>query len=100
MLNNNILIKKIPTIMNIKGIDNKKYNVSEYIRIKLYFAELASVALIKQEFHVIDNLTVTALIDINIIKPERISLDFDNDIVRFECCDDVFVSIKVYSYDK
>ena len=100
MLDNNIPIKKISTIINIKDINNKKYNVSEYIRIKLYFVELASIALIEREFHVIDNLTVTALIDINIIKLKRINLNFNNNIVRFEYYNDVLVPIKVYSYNK
>ena len=88
------------TVMNIKGINNKKHNVSEYIRIKLYFAGSADVILIEREFHVINNLTVTALIDINIIKLERISLNFGTDIVRFEYYNDVLVSIEVYSYSK
>ena len=35
------------TVINFKDINNKKYNVSEYIRIKLYFAELANIILIE-----------------------------------------------------
>lgn len=87
-------------IINIKGIDDKKYNVSKYIRIKLYFIELADMTLIEREFHVVNNLTATTLIDIDIIKLERISLDFNTNVVRFECCNDVSMSIKVYSYSK
>ena len=100
MLNNNILIKKISTIINIKDINNKKHNVSEYIRLKLFFYKLANIVLIEREFHIVDNLTVTALIDINIIKSKRITLDFGNNIAIFECYNNTSILIKVYSYNK
>ena len=86
--------------MNIKDISNKKYNASEYIRLKLFFYELANIALIEREFHIINNLTVIALININIIKLKRITLDFGNDTAIFEYCDNISISIKVYSYSK
>ena len=100
MLNNNISIKKISTIMNIKDINNKKHNASEYIRLKLFFYESANIALIEREFHIVDNLTTIALIDINIIKSKRITLDFDNNVAIFECCDNTSIFIKVYNYSK
>ena len=100
MLDNNISIKKMSTVINIKGINNKKHNASEYIRLKLFFHKLADIALIEREFHIVDNLTVIALIDINIIKSKRITLDFDNNVAIFGCCDNTSILIKVYSYSK
>ena len=98
MLNNNIFIKKISTVINIKGINNKKYNVSEYIRLKLFFYELADIALIEREFHIVDDLTITVLIDIDIIKLKRITLDFGNNTAIFGYYNNTSISIEVHSY--
>ena len=100
VLNNNIFIKKISTVMNIKGINNKKYNVSEYIRLKLFFYKLADIALIEREFHIVDDLTITVLIDIDIIKLKRITLDFGNNAAIFEYYNNISISIEVHSYSK
>ena len=87
-------------MINIKDINNKKYNVSEYIRLKLFFHRLANIALIEREFYIINNLTIIALIDINIIKSKRITLDFGNDVAIFEYYNNTSILIKVYSYNK
>ena len=100
VLNNNISIKKISTIINIKDINNKKHNASEYIYLKLFFHKLANIALIEREFHIVNNLTIIALIDINIIKLKRITLNFGNNAAIFECYNNTFIFIKVYSYSK
>ena len=47
VLNNEILIKKIFIIINVKDINKRKYNVNKYIRIKLYFFKSNNVTLIK-----------------------------------------------------
>ena len=99
MLDNNIPIKKIFTIINIKDINNRKHNVSEYIRLKLFFYKLA-IALIEREFHIVNNLTAIAFIDINIIKLKKVSLNFNNDIAIFKCYDNTSIFIKIYSYSK
>ena len=74
--NYSIKIKKISTLIIIKGIRSEKHEASEYIRIKLYLlSKNGTVALIKREFYVINNLTAKALIRIDILKPEDIILN-------------------------
>ena len=78
-------IKKIPTSITIKGINNNKHEVSEYIRIKMYLSNKNKmIALIEREFHVIDNLIVKALIEIDIMKSKEIILDLQNDVMRID----------------
>ena len=69
-------IKKISTLITIKEINNNKYEISEYIRIKMYlFDKNKIIALIEREFYVIDNLIVKTLIEIDIMKSKEIILD-------------------------
>ena len=71
-----IKIKKISTLIIIKRINNNKYEVSEYIRIKIYFSNKNKIIiLIEREFYIIDNLIIKTLIEINIIKSKEIILD-------------------------
>ena len=69
-------IKKISTLITIKEINNNKYEVNKYIRIKIYlFNKNKIIALIKKKFYIIDNLIIKTLIEINIIKSKEIILD-------------------------
>ena len=97
---NDIPIKKMPTMMNVKGIGDRKHDASEYVRIKLYFPGPDGIALIDREFHVVDDLTATALIGIDIIKPEGICLDFSQDVAKFGCCNNLAVPIEVHTHGK
>ena len=69
-------IKKISISITIKEINSNKHEVSEYIRIKIYLSDKNKIiALIEREFHVIDNLIVKTLIEIDIMKSKEIILD-------------------------
>ena len=71
-----IEIKKISILITIKEINNNKYEVNEYIKIKIYFFNKNKIIiLIEREFYIIDNLTAKTLIKINIIKSKEIILD-------------------------
>ena len=76
-------IKKISTLITIKEINNNKYEISEYIKIKIYLSNKNKIIiLIKKEFYVIDNLIAKTLIEINIIKLKEIILDLQVDVIR------------------
>ena len=91
-------IKKMPTPMTVKGIGSKKHEASEYARIKMYLPSKngsGTVALIEREFHVVDDLTAKALIGIDILKPEGIILDLQNDVMKIGSCRNLEVPIIV-----
>lgn len=89
-------IKKISTPMTVKGIGSKRHEASEYVRIKMYLpGNKGAVALIERELHVVDNLTAKALIGIDIMKPEGIVLDLQNDVMRVGACQDLEIPIFV-----
>ena len=89
-------IKKISTPMTVKGIGSKRHKASEYVRIKMYLpGKKGAVALIDRELHVVDNLTAKALIGIDLMKPEGIVLDLQNDVMRVGACQDLEIPIVV-----
>ena len=71
-----IKVKKIFTLITIKEINNNKYEISEYIKIKIYLSNKNKIIiLIKREFYIINNLIIKTLIEIDIIKLKEIILD-------------------------
>ena len=80
-----IKIKKISTLITIKEINNNKYEISEYIKIKIYLSNKNKIiVLIEREFYIIDNLTTKTLIEIDIIKSKEIVLDLQANIIRID----------------
>ena len=85
----------MPILITVKGIRNKKYNTSEYIKLKLYLLGLTGIAVIKRELYIINNLSIKALIDINIIKSEGIIIDLSKNIMKVGIYEDIKVPIIV-----
>ena len=89
-------IKKISTSIIVKGIKNKRYEVSEYIRIKIYLSNKNNlITLIKREFYIVNNLTTKALIDINIMKSKDIVIDLQNNVIKIDTYQSLEVSIVI-----
>ena len=76
------LIKKISISITIKGIGDKKYNVSEYVRLKMWLLGGTATTLIERELYIINNLTIKALINIDIIKLKEITINLEKDIIK------------------
>ena len=80
----NAKIKRISTLIIVKDIENRKHNISEYVKFKIYLLDKNNTTVIKRELHIVDNLIVKALIDIDIIKLERIVIDLRNDFMKID----------------
>ena len=93
----NVAIKKIPTLINVRGIGNKKYNASEYTQVQFFFYIAKGVAIIEREVHIINDLVANVLIGIDIIMPEGIVLDFTQSIVIIGSCNSLTIPVSVIS---
>ena len=80
-----IEIKKTSSI-KIRGLDIKEHNACEYIIILIYIFSCNNekVALIRREIHIVDDLSIKALIEIYIMKSETIILDTAKDMTIIE----------------
>ncbi len=66
-----MLIEKIPTLITIRGISDKKHDASKFTKIPIFFKSLnGTVTLIEYKFYIINDLLAKVLITINILKLE------------------------------
>ncbi len=73
----------MPTPIIIRGIRDKKYNTSKFTKLPIFFKSLEGIiTLINQEFYIVDNLSVKVLITIDILKPERIVINFRDNLIK------------------
>ena len=91
----NAKIKRISILIIVKDIDNRKYNTSEYIKFKIYLLDKNRIAIIERELYINNNLIVKVLIEINIIKLERIIVDLENNVIKIDIYDNIKISIVI-----
>ena len=80
-------IKKTSSI-KVRGLGTKEHDVCEYVIILMYIPSCngEKVALIRREIHIVDDLSVKALIGIDIMKSEAIILDIAKDMAIIGSC--------------
>ena len=76
----------------MKSINVNMHNASEYVKLQMYLFNKNNIAKIKKKFHIVDNLTVKALVDINIIKSEGIILDIKKNVIIIDLCKNIQIS--------
>ena len=64
----------------IKDIESIKYSIDEYVILNFYILDLINnqieIIEITAEVHLVHNLKVKLLIEINILKPEKMNISF------------------------
>ena len=91
-------ISKMQTPMTVKGIGNRRHQADEYVKLKMYLPDdKQRVALIERELHLVDDLSAKALIGIDIMKPESMTIDLGLDIMKIGSCKGLTVPITVHT---
>ena len=88
-------IKKMFTPMTVRGLDTNQHDASEYARVAIYLPGSKGTALITREIHIVDNLSAKALIGIDIMKPECMTLDLQRDVMTIDSCQRLEVPIVI-----
>ena len=91
-----VKIKKTAPI-KVRGLGSKEYDACEYAIILMYIPSKDSrkVALIRREIYIVDDLSAKTLININIIKLERIILNTNKDLAIISSCQLLEVPISI-----
>ena len=87
-----IVVKKISTLMIIRGIDVNMHNVNEYVKLQIYLFDKNDIIRIKREFHIVENLVVKTFIDIDIMKSKGMILDIEKNIMIIELYKNIQIS--------
>ena len=87
----------MPISIIVTDLGERKYDASNYIEISIFFkgvdqARLPAIAIIRQEFHIVDELIAKALIKIDVLKSNKIIIDFNINNIIFR----VYKYIKIF----
>ena len=67
--------------MTMKDININMHNVNEYVRLQIYLSNKNDIIKIKRKFHIVDDLVIKTLIDINIIKSKDMIFDIKKNVI-------------------
>ena len=75
-------------LIKVRELDIKEHDACEYIIIFIYISSCndEKIVLIRREIHIVDDLSVKALIEIDIMKSEVIILDIVKNMTIIESC--------------
>ena len=95
-----VTIDKTKQSIRIHDIDNRLHDSSRYTKFDFYVVDtLSNQSLIIihfcREIHLINNLRVHALFDVDILKFEQIIFDMSKRIITFFVCNNLIVFIKL-----
>lgn len=94
-----IEIKRTSSKLKMKEIDSKTHDIFEYCVLNLYFRDLSidqsKITHIREEFHLVNDLDVNILIEINIISSKKCILNFKSKSMIFLFCDNIQVFITI-----
>jgi hypothetical protein len=100
----NSYIMKTNFNLKVREIEFKTHDTSSYCSLDLYFREYVDeqtkFAHIRDEFHLVDDLQINVLIDMNIMSSEKCILDFRIKIMIFSACEDIAISIIIVRTDE
>ena len=87
----------MPTPIIVRGIGSRRYKASEYAILEILLSgNIRRLGLIEREFYIVDDLSVKALVGVDILKPEDITINFVRDIMVLGAYDNMVVLITVY----
>lgn len=98
-------IKNLISLISVREIKNKIHHFSDYVLMTAYVKKYLSnntVVTIRfqREIHLIDDLKIKMLIDINIMSSEKIQLNLSNQTMRIDSCQNVTIKIYVIACQK
>lgn len=99
-LDNIIEIHKLVLLLLVRKVNNKIIKTSEYITINVYINDVNSncnLAIVRfiTKIYLINNLKINLFIEINMLKLQKIILNFDYYLVRINVCINFIVFINV-----
>ena len=98
-------IRKLMSLISIRDIKNKIHNSDEYILMNDFIKETllndtSAIAFFQREVHLINNLKMKMLIDIDILSSKRIQINLNDKILQINSCQDIIIKINIITWKK
>jgi len=91
-------IKWMPLSIHVKGIEAGTHQCEEYANLVIYLSgNKIRTAVIEQEVHIVKDLKVKMLVDLNILSPEKIFIMMNNTEAVIKSCNNIRVPLTVHS---
>ena len=95
-----IIKRKTTFSIKIKNIKIKIHDNFEYVFLNLFFQEKRhgepAMTHVKKKFHLVNDLKIKMFINMNVMKSERVMLNFDNKIMIVPTCQDMEMPISFH----
>ena len=91
-MNKNIKIQQLISLLSIREINNKLIKISDFVIIYLFVIDINDVdkiitIVVFVKIHLINNLKINMFVDVNILKSQRIIVNFDYNILIIKNCE-------------
>jgi len=88
----------MPLSIHVKGIEAGTHQCEEYANLVIYLSgNKIRTAVIEQEVHIVKDLKVKMLVDLNILSPEKIFIMMNNTEAVIKSCNNIRVPLTVHS---
>ena len=81
--------------INVWDINDKHHNAKKYVKLKMYFALNKNYMCIKRKLHIIDNLLIKILINMNIMIFLKMNINIKHETIIINVCENMIVSISI-----
>ncbi len=98
-------IRKLTSLILIRDIENKIHNSNEYILMNNFIKETllndtSAITFFQREFHLMNDLKMKMLIDIDILSSKRIQINLNDRILQINSCQDIIIKINIVTWKK
>jgi hypothetical protein len=83
--------------VTIRNIEIVTHNCFEYVHLKVFILESKRIAKLNRQAHVVDNLRAKFLMNMNILEPKEIILNFRRRKMTLSSCENLKVDIRITS---
>lgn len=100
-----IKLRKITVKILIRGLDFKIHHSDKYIILTFYIKDIfldntRAFVKITREIYIIDNLKADIFIEVNILTPKRIIIDFATQSIKISNYRSIIIPINSHAYSK
>ena len=91
-LNNEMKIQQLFSSLSMKKINDKLIKINDFVMINLFFVDINVVdefiiVVISIEVHLINDLKINMFVDVNVLKFQKMILNFEHNIFVINNCD-------------
>ena len=91
-LSENMKIQQLTSSLSIREMNDKLIKINDFVMIHLFVIDINDVdeiitIVVFVEVHLIDDLKINMLVDVNVFKSQKMIVNFDHNILIIENCD-------------